>query len=134
MSIPASPARSFGGIHPTAELNHLSPPPPLPPRPPRPPSSLPPLLVPLPSHLSVARDVDGDAAARAEARAAGAGTTKAEVAARRHMVTKHTIWAKLDIVMTAVGVAVAISLVLPWQDALLRGGGGGGEGGSAWCR
>lgn len=83
--------------------------------------------------LSVTRDVDGDAAARAEARAAGTGTTKAEVDATRHMATKHTIWAKLNIVMAAAAslAAAVISSGVGSSpvDRRAGGGGGGGDGG-----
>lgn len=85
-------AQAIGGIYPV-------------PKPPAPPARPPPLDSP--PHLRVARDVDGDAAAdvaRAEARAAGAETTNAEVDATRHMATKHTIWAKLNI-----GIAAAVA-------------------------
>ena len=118
-SVTSSQASLRGSIHPTPK-------PARPPAPPLPPSPT--------THLSAGRDVDGDAAAdvaRAEARAAGAETTKAEVDATRHMATKHTIWAKLNIVMAAAA-AAALSVVVitsgvasfPVARAVARRGGG----------
>lgn len=116
-----------------------------PPKPPpspraRSPPPFPPPTPPSPSpHLSAARDVDGDAAAdvaRAEARAAGADTTKAEVDATRHMATKHTIWAKLNIVMAPVApVSFAAAIIScgvgssPVASGVATRGGGGDGGG-----